>query len=885
MKRLFISILFIAVNALAAFAETDVRVQVPDVVAADEQFTVTFIIEGSEKPKDFTWDQGSDFQLVWGPQQSSSTSMQIINGKTTKSSQVTYSYVLLPKAKGTFILPAATAKLKGGKEISSKTVTVEVVGGGSSSSSSSSSRSQARPARPSSPGGIADDDLFLNLSFSRTRAVVGEPIEATLKLYQRVNIAGFEDARFPSFEGFWSQETEAPTNIEFRRENYNDQIYNTAVLRKYILIPQQTGVITIDPAELVCLVQVRVASSGGVSIFDGFFDDYRTIRKRVSSSSYKINVSPLPAGAPASFGGGVGKFSISAKLNKDSLMTHEAASLLVTVSGRGNVSLLETPKVNFPPDMEVYDTKVIDRTDKSSGGMTGSKTYEFPFIPRSHGDFEMAPIAYSYYDVNAGKYVTLTTPAIRFHVEKGRETTASAGSGGMIQTVSRSGVKSLNEDIRFISTKIPVFSAKGDFFIFSLGWWLTLLLSAVLAAALWLGLRKLAARRRDVAGSRKRKANKMAVKRLKSAGEYLKQNLYTAFYAELHKALLGYISDKLNIPMSELSKERIAELMESRNVDSALAEEFVTLLDACEFARYSPDTSHEAMENHYNAAVAVISAIDSSLGRSRHPEPKSHPELGSGSKATLLALFLLLIPAMNAAAEDAYIDSLWNQATVAYSEGHWEVAAAGYEMISNAGLESAALYNNIGNAYFKQSDLPHAILYYERALKLDPAYSDARYNLGIANNLIQDRIDPVPEFILKSWARECCYLLNGNIWAVLTLVLFILVLAMLLLFLLAARPAGKRTGFFCAIVFLLFALTTFSFSLWQKADYQRADGAIVMRPVSAVKSSPSSESSTDLFILHEGTKVTILDEVGEWRNILLADGRQGWIRSSDTELI
>ena len=320
MKKL-LAILFSMALAAGLSAQTTMRVEVPNVVASDEQFNVTFILEGEDSPSDFQWDQGDDFQLVWGPQQGRSTSIQVMNGKRTKSSQFTYTYILMPKKTGTFTLPQASAKVKG-KEITSSPVSVEVV---SSSSSGGSSVSGQSGSRADNVTGISDEDIFLRLTLSRTDVVVGEPITATLKLYQRVNIAGFEDARFPTFNGFWSQEVEAPTNIEFSRESYDNKIYNSAVLRKYVLIPQQTGSITIDPAELVCLLNIRV-SSGGTSIFDGFFDDYRTIRKRVTSSSYKVNVSTLPAGAPSSFGGGVGEFSISAKMSKDSLATHEASS-------------------------------------------------------------------------------------------------------------------------------------------------------------------------------------------------------------------------------------------------------------------------------------------------------------------------------------------------------------------------------------------------------------------------------------------------------------------------------------------------------------------------------------------------------------------------------
>ena len=882
MKKLFLTI-SIALQALMLTAQTTMRVDVPNVVAADEQFNVTFIVEGDENPKDFSWSQGDDFQLVWGPQQGRSTSVQIINGKTTRSSQFTYTYILMPKKTGKFTIPAATARLKGGKQITSGTATVEVVANSGSSSSGRGNQGGVQSSAPSSVGAIGDDDLFMRFTFSRKSAVVGEPIEATLKLYQRVNIAGFEDARFPAFNGFWSQEVEAPTNIEFQRENVDGNIYYSAVLRKYVLIPQQAGSITIDPAELVCVVNVRVAPTGGASIFDSFFENQRTIRKRVMTDPYTINVSPLPAGAPATFGGGVGKFSISASLSKDSLMTHEAASLVITVKGKGNISLLEAPEVSFPPDMEVYDTKVSERTDKGTGGTSGSKIYEYPFIPRSHGDFEIPAIRYSYYDINAGRYVTLSTQPVRYHVDKGKDDPA-AQPGTAVQGVNRSGVKSLNEDIRFITTKMPSMSSKGRFFVFSTGYWMLLAGLALLAFILWLAFRKMAARRADVAGTRTRKASKMAVRRLRQAGEFLKQNLYTAFYEELHKALVGYISDKLNIAVADFSKDTVAQQLAENGISEDLAGEFVGLIDACEFARYSPDAGHDAMEAHYQNAVKVISSIESDMKKktsdTRRPSGK-----GKAAGAALAAAALLAVQMPAESAETQYIDSLWNKATEAYSAGQWDMALQGYSSISAAGLESAPLYCNIGDAYFKLEDYPRAILYYERALKLDPSCSDARYNLGITSELIQDRIDVVPEFLLKSWARDVCYVLDSDSWAGLSIFCFAVFLAMLLLYLLSGRVAARRTGFFSAIVFILFAGMCLWFSLWQKSDYQRADSAIVMRPVSSVKSSPSSETSTDLFILHEGTKVTILDEVGDWRNISLADGRQGWMLSADMEII
>lgn len=869
MRKLFLTA-WACLSAVLMYAQTEIKVEAPNVVAADEQFNITFIIEGEDGPTDFQWASGEDFQVLWGPQSGRSTSIQVINGKRSKSVQSTYTYVLRPKAAGTFTVGKATAKVKG-KEIASSPFSIQVAAAGAASSSSSqqAQQSSGQSAQRSSQVAVRDEDIFLKMELSRSKVVVGEPVTAVIKLYQRVNIAGFENVTFPTFNGFWSQETEAPTNIEFAREVIDGQIYNSALLRKFVLIPQQQGRVKIDPAELVCLVNVRV-SSGGSSIFDGFFDDYRTIRKKVSTGAAYVDVTPLPAGAPASFGGGVGNFEISAKLSKDTLKTHEAASLLVTISGRGNVSLLEAPKVNFPPDMEVYDTKVSDKVDRN--GMAGSRYYEFPFIPRSYGDFVIEPVRYSYYDVNQGKYVTLETQPLNVTVLRGNETE----SGGVIVAgPTQKDVRNLGNDIRFINVKSPDLVPKGRFLVGSALFWILTLILMALAAVCWAVFRHVAARRADVVGTKNRKATKMALKRLHLAGTFLKQDLYTAFYEELHKALLGFISDKLNIPASELTRDRISEDLTAGNVDKESIDTFIAILDACEFARYSPDAGHEAMAAHYNSAVDVISSIDSRMKGKKNVS----------SRTAVVAFLVMLLPFAAQAQDDAYVDSLWNAANAAYTEGRWDDAAADYMMISDMGLESASLYCNAGDACFKAGNVPMAIVYYERALKIDPSYSDARYNLQLMNQMIQDRIDPVPEFVLKVWVKDICYIMDSDSWTICFFVFLALALAMLLLFLLSPSVAGRRTGFFTGAAALLLAVLSVSFALMQKSDYMNVDDAVVMRPVTSVKSSPSDESSTDLFILHEGTKVRIIDEVGSWNNIELADGRQGWVRTGDLETI
>lgn len=862
-----------AVGFVAA-AQTKIAVEAPNIVGSDEQFNVTFIIEGEDRPSNFNWNPGDDFTLVWGPQRGESTSIRVINGKRSKSSQFTYTYILAPKKTGKFELPAATAKMKG-ETITSVQAAVEVLASDSSASAQSGAPSgNTQQTKPS--GTISSKDLFLKFTVSRTSAVVGQPLTAELKLYQNVDIAGFEGAKFPAFNGFWSQETAAPNNINFQREEVDGRLYNSALLRRYVLIPQQVGNLVIDPAELVCLVNVRRPSHGN-SIFDSFFDDNTmTVRKRVTTPAVHVHVNPLPSGAPATFGGGVGSFRISASLSKDQLKMHEATSLTVTVSGRGNVSLLEAPKVNFPADMDVYDTKTTENTDKTTGGTSGSKVFEYPFIPRSHGEFTIAPIEYSYYDVNAGKYETISTGPITFNVEKGDAAETQTSTSQLVMP-DRKSVKNLGEDIRFIRTRQPSYKFRTVFFVDSLWYWVTAALILLVAGLLWYLMKGMEARRADVVGNKNRKATKMALGRLKMAAGYLQKNLYSAFYEELHKALLGFASDKMNIGAEDLSKENIAAMLKEAGVAEDLSAQFVALLDACEFARYSPDGGNEAMNTHYNEAVKVISSIDSVM--------KTHKKNTSAAKAMILIMSMLMIPGLTHAENTAYLDSLWSKGVQAYTDGRWSECTESLEALESVGVVSPELYYNLGNAYFKSGDYPHAILYYERTLKISPSFEDARINLDFANSLIRDKIDAVPEFVLKSWARKVCYLMPSDFWALISIVLFAAALALFLVFRLGASRGLRRTGFYCSIVALILSASSFGMARWQRNSYLKADGAIVMKPVTSVKSSPSRDSSKDLFVLHEGTKVTVLDTVGEWKNISLSDGRQGWIEESDMEMI
>ena len=582
-------------GALSAVAQNSFTVSVPEVVSTDEIFQVMFTATyGSGKVSDFAPPAFEGFEVLAGPVSSTSTSIQSINGKTSTTRTQSYTYTVRLTQEGKVTVGPASVKI--GKETyTTESRTVEAVKG----------------QVPSGSGGNAaavGEDLMLRLSVSKSRAVVGEPIIVTMKLYvQSSAISGFEDVRFPTFDGFWSQEIDAPQNIQFSRENYGGQVYNAALLRRYMLLPQQTGRLSIDPAELVCLLQVRAEPTGPRSIFDDFFDSYQTIRKRVSSDPVTIEVSALPAGAPASFAGGVGSFRLAAGFDADSVAAHEATSLKVVISGTGNINLVETPKVSLPSDFESYDVRKTENISTGASGASGTVTFEYPFIPRAPGVFDIAPVEFTYYDIEAGRYRTLSSGPLSLRVGEGTRTDAAVMPSGP----GKRSVESLGEDIRFIAASPARLRRAGGLLVDSPAMYIVPLLIVLLTAGTWVMLSRSIARRSDIAGTRNRKALKVARARLKNASAFLKQNLYSAFYEELHKAIHGYISDKLMLPVADLTRDRIGEELRSRGKDEAVIKELFDVLDACEYARYAPASGSEAMEGHYQQAVKVISEIES----------------------------------------------------------------------------------------------------------------------------------------------------------------------------------------------------------------------------------------------------------------------------------
>lgn len=591
--------------AVVMYAQPTFRVEVPSVVAVDETFQVVFT--ANDRVESFEQPKFEDFDVLTGPVPSQMSRTNIINGKRTQSFEMTYAYVLQARKEGVFTLPTASVVIAG-ETYTSQPVSIKVVQSQRKASTQGQTTGQSSAASRQTSDVLSEDDLFLKVELSRRKVVLGEPVIVTLKLYTRRQISGFEDVRFPTFNGFWSNEFDSPSNVSFVREEKDGVIYDAALLRKYMVIPQQTGSLTIDPAELVCLVPVRTQNRRGHSLFDEFFDSgYQTVRKRLSTQPVTLTVEALPQPEPEAFGGGVGRFQLEASLSESKVKAHEAVNLIITVKGAGNINLMDAPQYRLHPDFEVYDVKRTENIAVGTAGPAGSRTFEVPFIPRSAGTYTIEPVRMSYYDVQRKQYVTLESAPLVLEVEAA-ETQAAFVSGG---TGHQQVVKNLGEDIRYIVPRVQGLRAGKAFFCGSLLYWILPLVMVLLALlAVWF-LDKRIERKLDVVGTRNRQANKVARNRLKLANSFMSQQLYTAFYEELHKALVGYLSDKLMLPMSELNRERIAEVLLGRGADASLVSRLMAVLDACEYARYAPQTDALQMQQQYAEGVDVLSKIES----------------------------------------------------------------------------------------------------------------------------------------------------------------------------------------------------------------------------------------------------------------------------------
>jgi len=853
MKKKYLIAFLLMATAVVSWAQT-LSGRAPKQVAVGEQFRLSYTVNTDEAKGFRAGDIPDAFDVLMGPSTSTQSSFQMVNGHMSSSASITYTYILSAKKNGSFTIPAAHVSV-GGKTLTSNELHIKVAGeaqrGQQSGQNQQSSTGEVRAAGSN----ISGSDLFIKVSASKQHVREQEPILLTYKVYTLVGLTQL-NGKMADLKSFYTREVPLPQEKQFKIEMLNGKPYRTGTWQQYVMFPQATGKLEVPSLTYEGIV---VQQNRNIDPFEAFFNGgsgYVEVKKQIKAPGITIQVDPLPQ-RPANFSGGVGKYNISASLDKTEIKANDPVKLRVVVSGVGNMKLLKQPIVQFPKDFDSYDAKVTDKTQLTTQGLEGSIIYDFLAVPRHQGDFEIPAIEYVYFDPHINQYKTVHTESFKLHVEKGNGTTSTAYMG-------QEDIKQLNNDIHYIKMGTTRQHAIDEFFFGSSSYWISLAVLFLGFVSLFVIFRQRAIERADVMKQRAGKANKVATKRLKKAAKLMTAGRQGEFYDEVLRALWGYVGDKLSMPVEKLSRENISQQLTDQNVSEETVRQFIGALDECEYARYAPGDATGNMNKVYEMALTAITQIATTMKKQK-------------SVKTALVLIMLLLPLTTMAQSKADADS-------AYVQERYQQAAQLYNGLLQKGV-SPELYYNLGNCYYRMDSMTQAVIAYERALLLSPGDEDIRFNLQMARSKTIDKITPETEMFFVTWYRSLVSLQSVDAWARLALIALVVAIVLALVYLFADRIWLRKVGFFGAVALLLVFILSNVFAWQQKRGLDHRTGAVVIRSAVNVKSTPS-KNGTDLFILHEGTRVTITDDsMRGWREIRVADGKQGWLQTEEIEVI
>ena len=579
----------LTVVSVRAAGKISFTVEAPMIAAVGQPIRVEYKINAKPDNGTFEAPQFENFDYMAGPSTSQSSSTSIINGKTTSSVSYGYTYVIVPQKEGTFTIGAASVSVGGTKHTSNTTV-IEVRG---------ESQSSAQGAT------VNKEDLLLRLELSKKSAYKGEPISATLKLCTRVNFAVQEYPKMPVFNGFWSQQLKVDQGPF--RETINNKAYDVYNITEYILYPQQGGELVIEPIEMTAVALVQVESDKGYNPFFGGGYETLQIPRKLKTPEIKIKVKEFPAGAPASFAGAVGRYTMSHELSATELSANASATLQLTISGVGNLNFVSAPTLSLPASFELYDIKNEEKLQNIASGSKGYRRFDYPFIVRAEGEYEIAPVEFTYFDLDKQKYETLSTGPLKIVVTPDKGAVVQPQATITTPTVKREDVQQLAEDIRYIKQTTALRSVVAPL-VLSSTYWTMILILLLIAVLVYMMVRKRIRDNSDEVLVKGRRANRVAVKRFRVAAKYMGEENSGAFYKEMLSGLWGYMSDKFNIPVADLKREVIREELQKRGA-AAEAEAVIAVIARCEEAQYSPVASSE-MKSIYDEGVEAVSKIE-----------------------------------------------------------------------------------------------------------------------------------------------------------------------------------------------------------------------------------------------------------------------------------
>ncbi len=858
MKRSSILLICLFI-ACACFSQV-IRVSTPSRVEAGENFRVSFKVTTQDVDDFRSGLHSTDVvEVIAGPYTSSESSFQMVNGHTSSSSSITYTYTLYAAKSGVYNIPAAHARV-GGKQISSRPAKVTVVGsaqGRGNNSPKMHEDDNYQPHMKAAGSAISGRDLFIKVNANKKKVYEQEPILLTYKVYTLVDLTQLE-GKMPELTGFHTQEIPLPQQKSFHIERVNGKPYRTVTWSQYVMYPQMTGKMEIPSITFKGIV---VQQNRSVDPFEAFFNGgsgYVEVKRNIVAPSIKIDVLPLPH-KPANFSGGVGKFNISAQLNKNELKAGDPLSLRIVVGGIGNLKLIKQPVVNFPKDWDKYDPKVTDKTKLTSNGLEGNMIYDILAVPRNQGHYTIPPVELTYYDTSLNQYKTIKTQSFEIEVAK--------GDGSRSSVVDYS--KDQPKDIKDIKKGEAELHSVDNFFFGSVGYLMSLLIPFAAFVALLVIFRKRAIDNADLVKMKGKKANKIATKRLRQANKLMLAGKTNEFYDEVLRALWGYVGDKLNMPAEKLSRENISEKLQSHNVDDNTISKFLSAIDDCEMMRFAPGDPEGNMNKTFESAMTAIMEIENVMKK------KSNKAKASGFSFVLMILMLMPLSANAITKQNADVE---------YAKGNYQQAIKDYQEILKTGV-SSEIYYNLGNAYYRTDNITQALLAYERALQLSPGDNDIRFNLQYARSKTIDKITPETEMFFVTWYNSLVNFTSVDRWANTAIVSIVMALLLILVFLFAPQMWARKSGFYGSAVFLLLFAFANLFAFQQKHELETKQGAIVIAPTVNVKKTPAA-SGTDIFVIHEGTRVDITDRgMKQWRGIKLADGREGWLKTSQIEEI
>lgn len=607
MKRIYSILLQLFLFIGTICAQVTLKLQAPSQAEVGQRIRISYVAN-TQDIEDFQVGDFEGFNVLYGPSTSRSSNISIINGRTTQSSTVTYSYTLVPTKEGTLKVPAATIQV-GGKAIKSGSSSIEVLPASQQQSQQQqggNSRQGHQQQEHSSSGQISGQELYMTVTASRQKIYEQEAVMLTYKLYTLVNIQQIS-GEMPQIDGCHVQEIDRSAQHTLKHERVNGRTYGTAVWKQYVLFPQKTGKLKIPSITFDTQVEVQNNSMDPFDIFFGGGSLMQVVRKQITAPAVEIEVLPLPTPKPDNFSGAVGKFTVSATLNPDQVNANDAATLRLVVSGQGNMKLMKAPKINFPQDFEVYDPKENNKTTNTSTGAKGNIIYDYVVVPRHGGKFSIPPVEFCYFDPEQERYNTVRTDSFSLAVAK-------AKGHAVTYTHEQEDLNVLSNDIRFIKLGELEDAEKDDFFGTS-AYWLTylLLFVAFVVAILW--LRRQQKFNPNSWSAKGKKAGKVASRRLKQASKLMREKNDAAFYDEVMRALLGYAGDKLSLPTNELNKDNVISKLSERGVEQSVVDAFIAVLSDCEFARYAPASdSSMTKEKIYQQASEVITRMNAALG-------------------------------------------------------------------------------------------------------------------------------------------------------------------------------------------------------------------------------------------------------------------------------